>query len=121
MRIKWCWIVILITACETENYRSNGLEGQWLIDWQYQDLSATGELNLKDDGRADLQITNDESNLIIGQDSRFDYQWSFTSDALVLKRLDNNLKLRYMIQYRTEDIMQLSYADDIRITLHRIR
>lgn len=121
MRIWLCWIVILITACETEEYAKAQLEGKWQIDWNYEGLNAMGQLNVREDGLAELEVTNDQNNLITGQSSRVAFQWRLNSDALILERMDNHLKLRYLIQSRTSDSILLLYADDIQITLRRIR
>lgn len=115
-------MLLLIPACAS-NEHTNGLNiyGQWEIVWVYEEMATSGQIQFYEDGRASIITSTSPNDLLPPGSHQVDYHWSSSNEALTLQRLDNNLELKYEIISASDHSIALSYADEIQITLLKIR
>ena len=112
--------LVLVTACN-ENQEFDKLENEntWTVSWTIDQEEVKGDLILFDNNYAQLKVAGQPNSLLVRETEGVNFQWELSSNQLTLKRLDNNIELKYEILKKSKDYMELSFADEITVKLHR--
>lgn len=94
------------------------MQSQWDVLWEAGTEQVSGELVLYKDNLAKLKVFGNTNSLLVSDTSQVNYEWSLQQNALTLKRVDNGISLKYQILKKAPDMMELSFADDIKVNLH---
>lgn len=117
-RIVFCCWLIFIAGC-SEEQEVNKLNSQWNVSWKIADEEINGKLLLYNDQYARLQVYGEANSLLVKQTEAVDFYWQLERDQLTLKRIDNDIVLKYQIIHESPDRMELAFAEDITVTLSR--
>ncbi|UII34084.1 hypothetical protein LVD17_09685 [Fulvivirga ulvae] len=110
--------LVLITACN-ENQEFDKLENAWTVSWTIDEEEVTGDLILFNNNYAQLKVAGQPGSLLIKEPEGVNFKWEMNNNELTLKRLDNDIELKYEILKKSKDYMELSFADEITVKLFR--
>lgn len=110
--------LVLVTAC-SESQEFDKLENAWTVSWTIGEEEVTGDLVLFDNNYAQLKVAGRPNSLLIKEPEGVNFRWEMNNNELTLKRLDNNIELKYEILKKSKDYMELSFADEITVKLYR--
>ncbi|MBL6447449.1 hypothetical protein JMN32_14115 [Fulvivirga sp. 29W222] len=116
-RITFIYLV-LATAC-SESQEFDKLANTWTVSWTIDNEKVTGDLTLFDNNYAQLRVTGQPNSLLVKENEGVNFQWEMNNRQLTLKRLDNDIELKYEILKKSKDYMELSFAHDITVKLFR--
>lgn len=121
MKMMWCAVFLTGFACTSEEYEVNTVVGRWEMEWNLEEMTTTGQIEFTEEGTASIVTDFIRNELLPSGSHTADFRWSFTPESLELTRIDNQLTLSYQIITKDKSTIKLNYADEIQITLLRIR
>lgn len=110
--------VVLMAGC-SEHTETYPLSNEWTVLWQLQDEEIKGDLTFFNDNYAQLEVYGQPNSLLVQENTSINFYWHTTGNELILRRLDNDLELKYRILKQTPEYMELAFADDITLKLYR--
>lgn len=110
--------LILFAGCAEEASPDPSMD-QWNALWQLNEEELRGELTFFDNSYARLEVDGEPQSLLINEPASINFFWISKGDELTLRRLDNDIELKYRIVKQSPDYMELVFAEDIRLKLYR--
>ncbi|MBL3654619.1 hypothetical protein [Fulvivirga sediminis] len=111
-------LCLIATVGCVEDQDTYDVQSQWSVSWSSGQELVNGELVLYKDNLAKLKIYGNNSSLFVNDTVKVNYEWKLDDKELSLKRLDNQILLKYRVIERSYDQMELSFADDVKVNLH---
>ncbi|WP_157493893.1 hypothetical protein [Fulvivirga imtechensis] len=109
---------VLISGC-AENSETDYSYDKWSVLWQLGEEEIEGDLVFFKDHHAQLKVYGQPHSLLVKEPTNINFYWRANNNELTLKRLDNNIELKYRIVKKTPRYMELAFADDIMVKLYR--
>ncbi|MEM1407415.1 MAG: hypothetical protein AAGG59_11610 [Bacteroidota bacterium] len=122
MKKVWYGVFFVSFACGVnEEVKTTSLAGQWEIVWSLDDMIASGKISFESNGDAKIIIAEITDDLLTSGSYQANYKWHIQEQVLTLQRTDNNFKLHYDIVSQNNDALIMNYANEICVSLSRIR
>ncbi|MEM7108420.1 MAG: hypothetical protein AAF519_09355 [Bacteroidota bacterium] len=121
MQKAWYAIFLVGFACTKDDPMTRSMTGEWEIAWKLNEMTTRGQIEFSEDGNAQVFTAALDNDLLAPGSHHAYFQWQMTPDQLTLERQDSQLELSYDIVSINDKMMELTYADEIQITLVRIR
>lgn len=122
MKKVWYGVFFVSFACAVnEEVKTTSLAGQWEIVWSLDDMIASGKISFESNGDAKIIIAEITDDLLTSGSYQANYKWHIQEQVLTLQRTDNNFKLNYDIVSQNNDALIMNYANEICVSLSRIR
>lgn len=110
--------MVLIAGC-SESTDTGPSNNEWSVLWQFEGEEMKGDLTFFNDNYAQLEVYGQPNSLLIQENTSINFHWQSTDNELILRRLDNDIELKYRILKQTPEYMELAFADDIKLKLYR--
>ncbi|UII28177.1 hypothetical protein LVD15_07060 [Fulvivirga maritima] len=111
-------LCLIATVGCVEDQDTYNVQSQWSVSWSSGQELVNGELVLYKDNLARLQIYGNNTSLFVNDTVKVNYEWDLNDKELTLKRLDNQVLLKYRVIERSHNDIELSFADDVKVNLH---